>query len=132
MATTGIVATMLLTNTSFNIQAFLGIIVLVGIVVNNAIVLLDHVKFVYREKHLNLHQAILLASRRRLRPILMTTVTTVLGLTPMAMGFGEGGELQAPMARVVIGGLLSSTLVTLILIPVIYMTLEEWKHKTTG
>ena len=72
-----------------------------------------------------LRDAVITAGTRRLRPILMTTVTTVLGLVPMALGIGEGGELQAPMARVVIGGLTTSTLITLVVIPVVYMSLEE-------
>ena len=116
---------LLLTDTTFNIQGFLGVIVLVGIVVNNAIVLLDYTNLLRREHDYSLREAIITAGRRRLRPILMTTVTTVLGLAPMALGLGEGGELQAPMARVVIGGLTTSTLITLVVIPVIYMSLEQ-------
>ena len=78
-----------------------------------------------REQHYSVREAVITAGSRRLRPILMTTITTVLGLTPMALGIGEGGELQAPLARVVIGGLCTSTLITLVFIPVVYMTLEE-------
>ena len=69
------------------------------------------------------------AGTRRLRPILMTTTTTVLGLIPMAMGIGEGSELQVPLARVVIGGLTASTLITLVLVPVVYSILEEWGER---
>jgi HAE1 family hydrophobic/amphiphilic exporter-1 len=125
LAFVGIVLMLILTETNFNIQGFLGVIVLVGIVVNNAIVLLDYANLLRREHNYSLRKAVITAGTRRLRPILMTTVTTVLGLAPMALGIGEGGELQAPMARVVIGGLTTSTLITLIVIPVIYMTLEE-------
>ena len=125
LAFVGIVLILILTETTFNIQGFLGVIVLVGIVVNNAIVLLDYANLLRREHNYSLREAVITAGTRRLRPILMTTVTTVLGLVPMALGIGEGGELQAPMARVVIGGLTTSTLITLIVIPVIYMTLEE-------
>ena len=125
MAATGIIFTMLATETTFNIQAFLGLIVLVGIVVNNAIVLVDYMNYLRRNQGMDPMQAVLTAGQRRLRPILMTTITTVLGLTPMALGIGEGGELQSPMARVVIGGLLSSTLITLVLIPTIYLALEN-------
>jgi len=94
-------------------------------VVNNAIVLVDYMNTLRRRDNLMLRHAVELAGRRRLRPILMTTLTTVLGLTPMALGIGEGAELQAPMARVVIGGLLTSTLITLIIIPTIYTMIEE-------
>jgi HAE1 family hydrophobic/amphiphilic exporter-1 len=125
LAFVGIVLMLVLTETNFNIQGFLGVIVLVGIVVNNAIVLLDYTNLLRRENDYPLREAVITAGTRRLRPILMTTVTTVLGLAPMALGIGEGGELQAPMARVVIGGLTTSTLITLVFIPVIYMALEE-------
>ena len=107
-------------------------IVLVGIVVNNAIVLIDYTNLPRREQHCGLREAVLTAGRRRLRPILMTTITTVLGLIPMALGLGEGGEMQAPMARVVIGGLTTSTLITLVIIPIIYMTVEERVERATG
>ena len=125
LALIGIVLMLLLTDTTFNIQGFLGVIVLLGIVVNNAIVLLDYTSRLRREHNWELREAVITAGKRRLRPILMTTITTILGLTPMALGLGEGGELQAPMARVVIGGLTTSTLITLVFIPVIYMTLEQ-------
>jgi hydrophobic/amphiphilic exporter-1 (mainly G- bacteria), HAE1 family len=129
LAFIGIVLTLLLTKTTFNIQGFLGVIVLVGIVVNNAIVLIDYTNLLRREHHYTLREAVITAGRRRLRPILMTTVTTVLGLTPMALGLGEGGELQAPMARVVIGGLTTSTLITLVFIPMVYATVEEFGER---
>lgn len=125
-ASIGVLLMLWITNTSVNVQSFLGMIVLVGIVVNNAIVLVDYTNLLRREQGLSLHEAIEQAGRRRLRPILMTTSTTVLALVPMAIGLGSGGELQAPMARVVIGGLLTSTLVTLVLIPIVYTTVEEF------
>jgi len=84
-------------------------------------------RLVVRQPHLD--AAAVEAGRRRLRPILMTTATTVLGLVPMSLGIGEGSELQVPMARVVIGGLLTSTLITLVFIPVIYATLEELSER---
>ena len=129
LALIGIVLMLLLTDTTFNIQGFLGVIVLLGIVVNNAIVLLDYTSRLRHEHKWDLREAVITAGKRRLRPILMTTITTILGLAPMALGLGEGGELQAPMARVVIGGLTTSTLITLVFIPVIYMTLEQWAEK---
>jgi HAE1 family hydrophobic/amphiphilic exporter-1 len=125
----GVVLTLILTNTTFNMQGFIGAIMLAGIVVNNAIVLVDYTNLLRREHNYSLRQALEVGGRRRLRPILMTTLTTVLGLTPMALGIGEGSELQVPMARVVIGGLLSSTLITLIFIPTLYMMIESKRVK---
>lgn len=125
LAGIGVTALLLATGTNFNIQGFLGLIVLVGIVVNNAIVLIDYTNLLRRQYGVPLREAVVRAGRNRLRPILMTTITTVLGLFPMSLGLGEGGELQAPLARVVIGGLTTSTLITLVFIPVIYMILEE-------
>ena len=129
LAFIGVVLTLLLTKTTFNMQGFLGVIVLVGIVVNNAIVLIDYTNLLRREHGYSLRDAVSTGGRARLRPILMTTVTTVLGLMPMALGLGEGGELQAPMARVVIGGLTTSTLITLVFIPMVYMTVEEFSER---
>ncbi len=125
LAGVGVAGLLLATGTTFNIQGFLGLIVLVGIVVNNAIVLIDYTNLLRREQGMTVREAVLTAGRRRLRPILMTTATTVLGLVPMALGIGEGAELQAPLARVVIGGLVTSTLITLVFIPVVYLLLEE-------
>jgi len=125
LAVIGVSLMLFLTGTTFNIQGFLGLIVLVGIVVNNAIVLVDYMNLLRRENGYSLREAVVTGGSRRLRPILMTTITTVLGLAPMAIGIGEGGELQAPLARVVIGGLTASTLITLVVIPTLYMALEE-------
>ena len=125
LAAIGIVTILVITETTFNMQGFLGVIVLVGIVVNNAIVLIDYTNQLRRDHGYGINDSVTTAGRRRLRPILMTTVTTVLGLTPMALGIGEGSELQVPMARVVIGGLMTSTLITLVFIPVVYATLED-------
>lgn len=126
MAAIGVFLTLFLTGTTFNIQSYIGMIMLTGIVVNNAIVLVDYTNLMRRRDGVPLLEAVIESGRRRLRPILMTTLTTVLGLVPLALGLGEGGEVQAPMARVVIGGLLTSTLVTLVLIPVVYTSLKEW------
>jgi HAE1 family hydrophobic/amphiphilic exporter-1 len=125
----GIVAIMLATGTPFTLQAFIGCIILVGVVVNNAIVLVDLVNRLRREEKIELFKALEIAGERRLRPILMTTFTTVLGLIPMAIGLGEGSEAQVPMARVVIGGLTVSTVITLILIPVIYSLVDQKAEK---
>ncbi len=124
MAVIGVVIIMILTKTIFSMQAFIGCIMLAGIVVNNAILLVDYTNLLRREEKMALFDAIALSGSRRLRPIMMTTLTTVLGLIPLAIGLGEGGEAQAPLARVVIGGLLSSTVITLVLIPVVYSLFE--------
>jgi HAE1 family hydrophobic/amphiphilic exporter-1 len=128
LAAIGVISMLVLTNTTFNMQGFLGIIMLVGIVVNNAIILIDYMNQLRREHGFSVADAVITGGIRRLRPVLMTTVTTVLGLIPMALGVGEGAELQVPMARVVIGGLLSSTVITLVLIPTIYALVEGRKH----
>ncbi len=132
MALVGIVVTMILTGTIFSMQAFIGCIMLAGIVVNNAILLVDYTNRLRRKEGLSLLDAVILSGSRRLRPILMTTLTTVLGLLPLSFGFGEGGEAQAPLARVAIGGLLSSTLITLVLIPVVYSIFEQKINKISS
>jgi len=125
LAAIGVVLMLYLTHTTFNVQSFIGCIMLGGIVVNNAILLVDHTNLLRRRDGMGLRQAIEEAGRRRLRPILMTALTTIFGLIPLAMGFGEGGEAQAPLARAVIGGLLSSTLITLVFVPTIYSLVER-------
>ncbi len=125
LAIIGVVLMLFLTGTTFNMQSYIGVIMLGGIVVNNAILLVDAANQLRRREGLGLRAAIEEAGRRRLRPILMTAMTTICGLTPLALGLGEGGEAQAPMARAVIGGLLSSTLVTLVVIPVVYSLVER-------
>jgi len=123
-AAIGVVLILLLTGTTFNVQSFIGCIMLGGIVVNNAILLVDHTNLLRRRDGMPVRQAIEEAGRRRLRPILMTAMTTSLALVPLAMGVGEGGEAQAPMARAVIGGLLSSMIITLVFVPVVYSLVE--------
>ena len=98
---------------------------LVGIVDNNAIVLVDRVNQLRRGDGMIKMEALILGTQERLRPILMTTLTTVLGLLPMALGFGEAAELRTPMAVTVIGGLMVSTLLTLVIIPVVYSVLDR-------
>jgi HAE1 family hydrophobic/amphiphilic exporter-1 len=134
LAGIGVILMLFYTGTTFNIQSFIGCIMLGGIVVNNAILLVDHTNLLRRRDGLAIREAIEEAGRRRLRPILMTASTTVIGLVPLAIGLGEGGEAQAPMARVVIGGLLSSTLITLVFVPVIYSLFERhaWRTEARG
>lgn len=115
----GVVWALFITGTTINAVALIGVIMLAGIVVNNAIVLIDAVNQA-RERGLDIRSAIKDAGRARLRPILITTVSTVLGLLPMAIGFGEGAEVRTPMAITVIGGIAVATLLTLVVIPVVY------------
>lgn len=124
LAIIGVTLTLFLTRTTFNIQSFIGCIMLGGIVVNNAILLVDHTNQL-RARGASLRKAIEEAGRHRLRPILMTSLTTILGLLPLALGIGEGSEAQAPLALTVIGGLSSSTLITLVFVPVIYSFFES-------
>ncbi|NND70292.1 MAG: efflux RND transporter permease subunit [Rhodothermales bacterium] len=121
VAIIGVVPTLLVTGTSLNMQSIMGLVMLVGIVVNNAIVLVDYINLLRREQNMDMLEAVTEAGRLRLRPILMTTMTTALGLLPLALGLGAGAEIQASLARVVIGGLIASTLITLVLIPVVYV-----------
>jgi HAE1 family hydrophobic/amphiphilic exporter-1 len=107
---------------------FLGLIMLAGIVVNNAIVLVDYANTL-RARGLGLREAIITAGGVRLRPILMTTSTTVLGLLPMALGLGDGAEIRTPMAVTVICGLFTSTALTLIVIPSLYYTIEGLRER---
>jgi len=125
VASIGVVLSLLATGTAFNMQAFIGVIMLAGIVVSNAILLVDYINTLRRRDGMPLREAVEVGGRRRLRPILMTSFATILGLVPMAIGLGEGGELQAPLARVVIGGLMASTMVTLVLVPAVYTLFEE-------
>lgn len=121
VAIIGVVPTMLITGTTFNMQSLMGVMMLLGIVVNNAIVLVDYINLMRRERGLDVYNAVIEAGRLRLRPILMTTLTTILALLPLSIGIGTGAEIQAALARVVIGGLAASTLITLVLIPVVYL-----------
>ena len=126
LALVGAVLALFLTGTTVNVVAFIGVIMLAGIVVNNAIVLVDLINQL-QVQGMDKTSAIMEAGRARLRPILMTTLTTALGLLPMAIGFGEGSEVRTPMAITVIGGLLVSTLLTLLVIPVVYSLLDRKK-----
>jgi HAE1 family hydrophobic/amphiphilic exporter-1 len=129
LAFIGVVPTLLLTGTTLNMQSFMGMIMLIGIVVNNAIVLVDYINLMRREEKLDIIPAVVKAGRLRLRPILITTLTTVLALFPLAIGFGAGSEMQASLARVVIGGLTASTLITLVFIPIVYVAANSIKDR---
>jgi hydrophobic/amphiphilic exporter-1 (mainly G- bacteria), HAE1 family len=124
LALPGALAALWLTGNSISVVALVGMVMLVGIVVNNAIVLVDFVNVLRREEGYPLDEALVKAGRVRLRPILMSTITTVLGLLPLALIPGEGAELRVPLAVPVIGGLILSTLLTLIVVPVLYRVFE--------
>jgi hydrophobic/amphiphilic exporter-1 (mainly G- bacteria), HAE1 family len=126
LGTIGFVLSLMLTGHTIDVMAIIGAMLLAGIVVNNAIVLIDAVNQL-REKGMSKKEALVQAGLQRMRPILMTTGTTVLGLLPMALGLGEGGELQAPMGITVIGGLAMGTLLTLLVIPIVYSLLDRKK-----
>jgi HAE1 family hydrophobic/amphiphilic exporter-1 len=120
----GAVLGLVLTGHTVNVVAMIGAVMLAGIVVKNAIVLIDAVNMLRREG-VPREQALVQAGLKRMRPILMTSATTVLGLLPMALGIGEGAELRAPLAVTVIGGLTVATALTLVVIPVIYTLLDR-------
>ncbi|MBI3539336.1 MAG: efflux RND transporter permease subunit, partial [Candidatus Eisenbacteria bacterium] len=124
MALIGVVATLLVTGTAVSVMVLIGMVVMAGIVVNNGIVLIDYTKRL-RARGLSKVEALVEAGQVRMRPILMTTLTTVLGLVPMALGVGEGAALRAPLAITLIGGMISSTILTLVVLPVVYATLDR-------
>ncbi len=124
----GVILGLLVTGRSFSVTAFIGIIMMAGIVVSNAIVFIDYLKQL-RNSGMERNAAIIEAGRVRLRPILMTALSTILAMLPMATGLGEGAEMSAPLATVVIGGLVASTFVTLLLLPVIYSIFDDWGQK---
>jgi HAE1 family hydrophobic/amphiphilic exporter-1 len=133
LALVGAVLALFVTGTTINIVAFIGVIMLAGIVVNNAIVLVDLINQL-QSQGMARFDAIMEAGTARLRPIMMTSLTTALGLLPMALGFGEGAEVRTPMAITVIGGLIVSTLLTLVVIPVVYslMDRKRWPEAMTS
>ncbi|MBL8037029.1 MAG: efflux RND transporter permease subunit [Nitrospira sp.] len=121
----GVVLILFLTNTTLSTASLMGIIMMFGIVVSNGVLLVDYTN-VLRRRGTPLQSAVITAARIRLRPILMTSLATIFGLLPMAIGLGTGGETNAPLARAVVGGLSVSTLLTVFLIPTMYMILEGW------
>jgi HAE1 family hydrophobic/amphiphilic exporter-1 len=120
----GVFFTLALFGKPLSVVVFIGAIMLAGIVVNNGIVLIDYINQL-RKRGETMADAVRDAARVRLRPILMTTLTTVLGLMPMALGLGEGAEIRAPMALTVIGGLLGATVLTLLVIPALYTVMAR-------
>jgi len=124
----GVAYALYLCGYAMSVATFIGIIMLVGIVVNNAIVLVDYVNLL-RARGFALEEAVKETGRRRLRPVLITTITTLFGLMPLAVSRGEGAEVMRPLGTTVIGGLAFSTLVTLVLVPVVYAIVEAYREK---
>jgi len=128
LGVTGVFTMLFVTGTSLNVNSFMGIIMMVGIVVSNGVLLVDFANQL-RGRGLPMMQATIEAGRTRLRPILMTSIATLVGLAPMALGIGEGSETNLPLARAVIGGLAVSTFFTLFLVPALYSTLERFSRR---
>ena len=129
----GVVLALFLTGRSFGLTAFIGLLLLIGIVVKNGILLVDYTNQL-RERGLERNDAVLTASPTRLRPILMTSIAAILGMVPLALALGKGSETQVPLATAVIGGLTTSTLLTLFVVPVVYTMFDDlgrffWKDK---
>jgi HAE1 family hydrophobic/amphiphilic exporter-1 len=127
-AATGALGLLLLTDTPLGVPALIGMLLLVGVVVTNAIVLIDLINQ-YRKQGRSIQQSIMDGSRQRLRPILMTALATIFALSPLAFGITGGGFISQPLAIVVIGGLVSSTLLTLVIVPVLYWLIEGRKER---
>lgn len=123
-AFTGVILALLITNTTLSIVAALGAVMLVGIVTKNGIVLIDFINLM-RERGVRLYDAIAQACRSRLRPVLMTSLTTILGMVPMAISIGEGSETWRPMGIAVIGGMVFSTIITMIIVPAVYAAMDK-------
>jgi hydrophobic/amphiphilic exporter-1 (mainly G- bacteria), HAE1 family len=131
MAVVGAVAIFFFMGQPLNIMAIIGIIMLVGIAVNDSIILVDSINQ-FRREGLQLKEAVMAAGQRRIRPIIMTTLTTILALLPLTFGFGESASLRSPMAWAVIGGLITSTLLTLVVIPCVYMLFGQAQLRISG
>jgi len=121
----GVALALFITNTTLSLMALIGMLILVGIVVNNGIVLVDFTNILRREQGKELFEAALEAGRTRMRPVLMTALTTIFGMLPLALGLGESGETWAPLARAVMGGLTTATILTLVAVPVTYTVFES-------
>jgi CzcA family heavy metal efflux pump len=121
----GVFAVLMITGTALNVSSFMGIILMVGLVVKNGIILFEYVQKLIEEEMLPLDEALIAAGKIRIRPILMTTLATLFGLLPLALSLGSGAELQKPLALAVIGGLLLSTFITLVAMPVLYSLLQQ-------
>ncbi|SDJ84215.1 efflux RND transporter permease subunit, partial [Aneurinibacillus migulanus] len=124
MAIVGVVVGLVITQRPLNELGYVGVIMLIGIVVSNAILLIDRINLLRNRDKMELQSAILEAVRNRVRPILMTKLTAILGMLPLALAMSEGGALEAPIATIVISGLIFHTIITLVLVPVLYSIFE--------
>ncbi|MGQ0642025.1 MAG: efflux RND transporter permease subunit [Gemmatimonadaceae bacterium] len=124
----GVVLALLITRDTLNIMSMIGVILLFGIVAKNAILLIDFAKWAREKDGLPLREALIQAGAIRLRPILMTTCALIAGMMPIALGLGEGADFRAPLGRAVIGGVITSTMLTLVVIPTFYEILDEWRQ----
>ena len=124
LAGVGSIWAFLLLGETLNMMAFIGLIMLAGIAVNSSIILVDRINQL-KAQGVELNEAIMSAAQQRIRPIIMTSLTTILALLPMCFGFGEGASLRSPMALAVIGGLVTSTLLTLVVIPCVYCVFDK-------
>jgi len=120
----GVIWGLFLTGNTLSVISFIGVIMMSGVVVSNAILLVDYTNTL-RRRGMELEEAVITAGRVRLKPVLMTTLTTIVGMTPLAIGIGEGAETVAPLAVSVVGGLTVSTILTLIFIPTLYVIVEK-------
>jgi HAE1 family hydrophobic/amphiphilic exporter-1 len=127
----GVVLALLITGDTLNIMSMIGVILLMGIVAKNAILLIDFAKW-GQEQGMDRRSAIIEAGRVRLRPILMTTMALIAGMIPVALGLGEGADFRAPLGRAIIGGTITSTFLTLLVIPTVYEIMSEWKDHVAG
>jgi HAE1 family hydrophobic/amphiphilic exporter-1 len=128
----GVVIALLVTGDTLNIMSLIGVILLFGIVAKNAILLIDFAKWAQERRGIPIRDALVEAGRIRLRPIVMTSVAIVAGMVPVALGAGEGGDFNAPLGRAVIGGVVTSTLLTLLVIPTVYEILDGWRGRARG
>jgi HAE1 family hydrophobic/amphiphilic exporter-1 len=127
--TVGVVLALLVTRDTLNIMSLIGVMMLMGIVAKNAILLIDFAKWTHELKGLPMRDALIEAGAIRLRPILMTTLALIAGMIPVAIGGGEGADFRAPLGRAVIGGTITSTILTLFVIPTVYEILDDWREK---
>jgi len=127
----GVVLILLVTGDTLNLMSLIGVILLMGIVAKNAILLIDFAKWNH-EEGMPLREALIEAGRVRLRPIIMTTLALIAGMIPVALGHGEGGDFRSPLGRAVIGGTITSTFLTLLVIPTVYEIMSEWREKIRG
>src|SRR5215213_7821425 len=125
----GVVLALLVTGDSLNIMSLIGVMMLMGIVAKNAILLIDFAKWTHEQKQVPMRDALIEAGAIRLRPILMTTLALIAGMIPVALGGGEGADFRAPLGRAVIGGTITSTILTLFVIPTVYEILDDWREK---